>query len=84
MNTHQEAKSSRREFMLLPAKLVESGRKKRIDIAIVEKKWNRIKSGYERLIKWMNSNAPQLNLSSTIANIAIAFQDQFSPKILLN
>jgi len=84
IDTHQEAKNSRQNFMLLPAKLVKTSRQKRIDISVNEKKWEKIKQGYERMISWLNSNAPQLNLGSTIANVAIAFRDQFTPKLEFN
>lgn len=84
IDRHQEAKTSRREFMLLPAKLVKTARQKRIDISVVERKWERIKLGYERMILWMKSNAPQLNLGTTMANILIAFQDNFMMKSAFN
>jgi len=84
IDTHQEAKNSRRNFMLLPAKLVKTGRQKRVDISVTEKKWQKIKVGYERIILWLNSNAPQLNLGATIANIATSFQDQFTPDLGFN
>lgn len=84
IDTHQEAKTSRRNFMLLPARLVRTGRRKRIDISIVEKRWKKIKKGYERIVCWLKSNAPQLNLGTTIANIAIAFPQNFTPKLLPN
>lgn len=84
IDRHQEAITTRREFMLMPAKLVKTGRQKRVDLAIVEKKWERIKEGYLRMISWIRSNAPQLNLGTTIANAAIAFQENFTPKLESN
>jgi hypothetical protein len=84
IDTHQEAKNSRRNFMLLPAKLVKSGRQKRLDISVCDKKWENIKRGYERIISWLKSNAPQLNLGATFTDFAISFQDRFTPKINLN
>ncbi|MGM0462561.1 MAG: hypothetical protein ACQEQ4_09110, partial [Fibrobacterota bacterium] len=73
-----------RNFMLLPAKLVKSGRQKRLDISVCEKKWENIKRGYERIISWLKSNAPQLDLGATFTDFAISFQDHFTPKINLN
>jgi hypothetical protein len=84
IDSHQEAKTSRRNFMLLPAKLVKSGRQKTVHISVVEKKWERIKEGYERILYWLKSNAPQLNLGATIANIATAFQLDFNRKMIPN
>jgi len=84
VNTHQEAKTSRREFMLLPAKLIKTAREKHIKIAVSESRWERIKEGYERLLFWIKSNAPQLNYGSTLTNITIAFGNNFNPKLLPN
>ena len=84
VDCHQEAKTSRREFMLLPAKLVKSARQKHVGISVTERCWDRIQEGYARLIHWMRSNAPQLNLGTTIANMTIAFQNNFSPKLLID
>ncbi len=78
IDNHQEAKTSRREFMLLPAKLVKTARQKRVDLSVANQHWEKIKLGYERILHWLKSNAPQLNLGTTMANIAIAFKGDFN------
>lgn len=84
IDNHQEAITSRREFMLIPARLVKTSRMKRVDISVVDRSWERIKEGYLRIINWIKSNAPQLNLGATMANVAIAFRNQFPQKLELN
>ena len=70
--------------MLMPAKLVKKSRQKTIGISVAEKQWERLIAGYERLIQWLKSIAPQLKLGATIANVAIAYREQFEPKLLFN
>jgi hypothetical protein len=82
IGTHEEARTSRREFMLLPAKMVKSGRQKQIGISVADLSWERIKTGYERLLQWVHSNAPQLNLGATVGNVAIAFFGQSNQELL--
>ena len=81
ISNHQEAKTSRREFMLLPAKLVRTSRQRYVCISAIEQRWERLKEGYERLLFWMKSNAPQLNLGTTIANMVIATCQKNTPKL---
>ncbi len=84
IDNHQEAITSRREFMLIPAKLVKTSRQKRVDISVTNRSWERIKLGYQRIINWMKANAPQLNLGATMANVAIAFRGLFEQNLLTN
>lgn len=82
VDMHEEARTSRREFMLLPAKLVKGSRQKQIGISVAEAAWERIENGYKRLLQWLSSNAPQLKLGTTVANVAIAFKEQYNPNLL--
>jgi len=74
---HEEARNSRREFMLLPARLVKSGRQKKLNISVADRFWQRLEIGYKRLSNWLIQTAPQLDFSSSIANVAVAFRGQF-------
>jgi hypothetical protein len=58
---HQEAKTSRGDYLLLAAQLVETGREKILKIATYDKLWARVEQGYRRLTEWLMSTAPQLN-----------------------
>ncbi|MBD3314844.1 MAG: transposase [Chitinivibrionales bacterium] len=80
IDTHQEAKTSRRELMLLPARLVRSGRRKTVALSVADAQWERIKQGYERILSRLNSIAPRLKLGTLITNLAIGFQTISPPK----
>ncbi|GBU20298.1 hypothetical protein R80B4_00174 [Fibrobacteres bacterium R8-0-B4] len=60
---HQEAITSRNDFLLLASQLVETGREKILKIAVNDKHWIRIKTGYGRLLAWVRSNAPLLGVN---------------------
>ena len=60
---HTEAIKSRYELLLIPAKLVLSGRRKIIKLAVGGKFANFIKQAYQRLEQWLGRTAPQLNLN---------------------
>lgn len=62
---HQEAKTSRREVLMFPAQLTESGREQTLQIAVMDQFWDVLQEGYERLIKWLKSTAPQLTSSTS-------------------
>ena len=57
---HTEAIKSRRDFLLLAAQLVESGRQRTVKLAVSAQWWNVLKGCYERLRTWLSSTAPQL------------------------
>lgn len=57
---HTEAVTSRDELLMIPAKLVESGRRKTLKLAVSEKWWAAISQAYERLRRWLERTAPQL------------------------
>lgn len=62
---HREAITSRDDLLLMPAKLVESGRQKELKLSVGEKWWSAISRAYQRLCRWLSSIAPQLNPQQT-------------------
>ena len=58
---HHEAVTSRDELLVIPAKLVESGRQKNLKLSVSEKWWDAISRAYTRLEHWLGSIAPQLD-----------------------
>ena len=59
----KEAIKSRYELLLIPAKLVLSGRRKIIKLAVGGKFASFLKQAYQRLEEWLARTAPQLSLS---------------------
>lgn len=57
---HIEAAGGRRWFLLIAARLTQSGRQKVIQICAKGAWWNQLKEGYRRLCNWLESTAPQL------------------------
>lgn len=62
---HREAITSRDELLVMPAKLVETGRQKTLKLSIGEKWWAAINRSYQRLERWLASIAPQLDPQQT-------------------
>jgi hypothetical protein len=62
---HREAITSRDDLLVMPAKLVESGRQKTLKLSVGEKWWAAISLSYQRLERWLGSIAPQLNPQQT-------------------
>lgn len=62
---HTEAVTSRDELLHIPAKLVESGRQKTLKLGVGEKWWAAITQAYERLQRWLERTAPQLDPQQT-------------------
>ena len=60
---HTEAIKSRYELLLIPAKLVLSGRRKIVKLAVGNKFASFLKQAYQRLEQWLSRTAPQLSLS---------------------
>jgi hypothetical protein len=60
---HTEAITSRYELLLIPAKLVLSGRRKTVKLAVGSKFASFLKQAYQRLERWLGQTAPQLSLS---------------------
>ena len=69
---HMEAGNGRRWFLLIAARLVQSGRQRVLQICASGPWWQRLKLAYQRLCQWLQATAPQL--ASTPAQLA-----DFSP-----
>jgi hypothetical protein len=61
---HTEAVSSRYELLLIPAKLVLSGRRRTLRLAVGGRFAAFLRQAYRRLQRWLAQTAPQLNLSA--------------------
>jgi len=57
---HTEAKRGRRWFLLIAARLVQSGRQKEIQVSISGGWAQQLRDGYIRLYEWIRTTAPQL------------------------
>ena len=57
---HTEAKSGRRWFLLIAARLVQSGRQKEVQVSIRGGWAEQLRDGYLRLHDWIRTTAPQL------------------------
>jgi hypothetical protein len=60
---HTEAMKSRYELLLIPAKMVLSGRRKIVKLAVGSKFASFLKQAYQRHEEWLGETAPQLSLS---------------------
>jgi hypothetical protein len=65
---HTEAKKGRRWFLLIAARLVESGRQKEIQVSIRGGWAEQLKEGYTRLHDWIRTTAPQLKYTMNSAS----------------
>ncbi len=61
---HFEAISTRKWFLLIAARLVKSGRKRTLQIAVTQTWWDELKLGFQRLCDWIRSTAPQLKIQN--------------------
>ena len=57
---HTEAKRGRRWFLLIAARLVQSGRQKEVQISVRGGWAQQLRDGYLRLHEWIRTTAPQL------------------------
>lgn len=62
---HTEAKKGRRWFLIIAARLVESGRQKEMQVCIRGGWAEQLKAGYTRLHDWIRTTAPQLKYQFT-------------------
>ena len=60
---HTEAAGSRHELLLIPAKLVLSGRRRIVKLAVGSKLADFLRQAYARLQRWLGQTAPQLTLT---------------------
>ena len=65
---HTEAIKSRDELLLMPAKLVASGRQRTLKMSVGKKWWAALSQAYTRLQRWLCRTAPQLDVQQTIEN----------------
>jgi hypothetical protein len=64
---HREAITSRDDLLVMPAKLVVSGRQKNLKLSIGQKWWSALSRSYQRLQRWLSTIAPQLEPQQTFA-----------------
>jgi hypothetical protein len=57
---HVEAFQGRRWFLLIAARLVKTGRRKELHVAVQGQWWQELKEGYQRVCQWLEITAPQL------------------------
>ena len=76
---HQEAKTSRKDYLLIASQVVETGRGKILKAAVNDSLWLRIAHGYDRLMAWLAATAPQLNRYN---HWRMALANTFNPKNL--
>ena len=62
---HHEAVTSRDELLVIPAKLVESGRQKTLKLSVGETWWRALSRAYARLQRWLAATAPQLSVQQS-------------------
>jgi hypothetical protein len=72
---HTEAKRGRRWFLLIAARLVESGRQKELQVSIKGGWADQLREGYTRITEWIRTTAPQLKYQMStsdhdLANVA--------------
>ena len=63
-NGHSEAVTSRYELLLIPGKIVKTGREKTIVLSVGKRLETLLKAAYQRLHEWLSQTAPQLILYS--------------------
>ncbi len=78
---HTEAVTRRDELLLIPAKLVESGRQKTLKLAVSAKWWAAIQQAYERLGWWLDRTAPQLDPQQTFERYLCWHNPLIPPKL---
>lgn len=61
---HSEAKNSRKNFLMFTGKLINHGNQRTVKLAVANRIRNKVEEGYIRLLKWISSTAPQLNLKT--------------------
>jgi len=57
---HVESAGGRRWFLLIAARLVQSGRQKTLQVSVSGKWWKQLQAGYQRVCAWLATTAPQL------------------------
>jgi len=62
---HRGAITSRDELLVIPAKLVESGRQKTLKLSVGDTWWRALSRAYARLQCWLAATAPQLSVQQS-------------------
>jgi len=75
---HTEAVRSRRQFLVLAAQMSWSGRQRRWKLAVTSKWWRELKGCYQRLCRWLQATAPQLESQRQFLRL-LAFQTPIDP-----
>lgn len=57
---HVESAGGRRWFLLIAARLVQSGRQKTLQVSVSGQWWEQLQAGYQRVCAWLAATAPQL------------------------
>ena len=83
-DNHTEAITSRYELLMLPARMVKSGRKKTVKLSVGDRLKTLLKAAYKRLHQWLSSTAPQLSLNRTQHEKWNLFLPENNPDLLLN
>jgi hypothetical protein len=69
---HREAKTSRKEVMLIASNMIETARTNIVQMSAFGGLWDRIEQGYNRLLQWLETTAPQLRLSGMFGSTGAA------------
>jgi hypothetical protein len=64
---HSESKRGRRWFLLIAARLVQSGRQKEMQVSIRGGRAEQLRTGYTRLNEWISTTAPQFKQLITVS-----------------
>ena len=62
---HHEAITSRDELLVMPTKLVDTGRQKLLKLSGGDQWWAAISLSYQRLLRWLASIAQHLHAQQT-------------------
>ena len=69
---HTEAKRGRRWFLLIAARLVESGRQKELQVSIKGGWADQLRTGYSRITEWIRTTAPQFKYQMSAGDLDLA------------
>jgi len=82
IEAHEEARCSRREFLLLAGQYIESGRSRFVQLCTSDPIWKRVQAGYGRLLTWLSQTASQLTIGTEHANLGYTMTSQNGPPTL--
>lgn len=80
---HVEAVRSRRQFLILAAQLVRTGRQKVWKLAVSQGWWQTLSSCYVRLCRWLTITAPQLEKQRDFLRL-LAYETPLDPSAWFN